>query len=247
MKGSVGRIFKNGNRAAAAIKLRWIIGERRDIIRRTVHRAGFGIGQNEAVEARKGEKRKMPFEYGFYELTLIFLFWGVVGWIIEAIDMRIEAGEFQNRGFLHMPLCPIYGIGMAAGSVVLNDVRNSYLILFVFGVIFCSVVEYIVGGILEKLFRSKWWDYSHMRYNIKGRVCLRNAVLFGFGAILVFHFVEPMVEKVILRIPTEVRMAVTVIFSIVFIIDLVASAKRAWAYRDIHEGDEPRLLFKAHR
>ena len=189
----------------------------------------------------------MPFEYGFYELTLIFLFWGVVGWIIEAIDMRIEAGEFQNRGFLHMPLCPIYGVGMAAGSVVLNDVRNSYLILFVFGVIFCSVVEYIVGGILEKLFRSKWWDYSHMRFNIKGRVCLRNAVLFGFGAIVVFRFVQPMVEMGIDQIPMELKGAITVIFSLVFAVDLAASARRAWAYRQKQEGDKPLLIFKAQR
>lgn len=189
----------------------------------------------------------MPFEYGLYELTLIFLFWGIAGWVIEAIDMRIEAGEFQNRGFLHMPLCPIYGMGMAAGSVALNNVKNSYLILFVFGVIFCSVVEYIVGGILEKLFHSKWWDYSHMRYNIKGRVCLRNAVLFGFGAIIVFHFVEPMVEKVIGLIPVNMRGAITVLFGIAFFIDLIASARRAWGYREIQEGDEPLLLFKAHR
>lgn len=189
----------------------------------------------------------MPFEYGLYELTLIFLFWGIVGWVIEAIDMRIEAGEFQNRGFLHMPLCPIYGVGMAAGSVVLHNVKNSYLILFVFGVVFCSLVEYVVGGILERLFHSKWWDYSHMRYNIKGRVCLRNAVLFGFGAIIVFHFVEPVVEKVISFIPVNVRGVITVIFGIAFVIDLIMSARRAWGYREIHEGDEPMLLFKAHR
>lgn len=190
----------------------------------------------------------MPFEYGFCELTLLFLFWGIVGWVIEGIDMRIEAGEFQNRGFLHMPLCPIYGIGMAAGSMVLSNLRNSYLTLFFFGVIFCSVVEYIVGGILEKLFHSKWWDYSHMRFNIKGRVCLRNAVLFGFGAIVVFRFVEPVVEGMILRIPTDIRMIVTVIFGIVFMIDLAASTKRAWAYRERRqESEEPVLLFKAHR
>lgn len=189
----------------------------------------------------------MLFNYGFYELTLIFLFWGIIGWLIEAVDMRIEAGEFQNRGFLHMPLCPIYGLGMAAGSMALSSVKDSYLILFVFGVVFCSVVEYIVGGILEKLFHSKWWDYSHMRYNIKGRVCLRNAVLFGFGAIAVFHYVEPMVENVIRWIPAHIRAAVSMVFWIVFTVDLVASAKRAWGYREIQEGDEPLLLFKAHR
>jgi len=198
---------------------------------------------------QRERKRKMPFgyEYGLYELFLIFLFWGIVGWIVEWIDMRIEAGEFQNRGFLHMPFCPIYGIGMAIGSVVLKNVENAYPVLFVFGMVFCSVVEYIVGGILEKLFRSKWWDYSHMRYNIKGRVCLRNAILFGFGAILVFGFVEPVVEQTILRIPVDIRIAITAVFGPIFIIDTAVSARRAWSYRKEQKAGELRLLFKAHR
>lgn len=191
----------------------------------------------------------MPFEfkYGFYELFLIFLFWGIAGWVVEWIDMRIEAGEFQNRGFLHMPFCPIYGVGMVIGAVVLSGVKNAYPLLFLFGVVFCSVTEYIVGGILEKLFRTKWWDYSHMRYNIKGRVCLRNAILFGFGAILVFGFVQPVVEKTIIGIPADVRIVITVIFGIAFCVDVVASARRAWTYRKNQEGGELRLLFKAHR
>lgn len=189
----------------------------------------------------------MPFEYGFYELFLIFLFWGVTGWLIEVVDMRIEAGEFQNRGFLYMPFCPIYGVGMAAASVGLSGFKHSYLILFAFGVIFCSVFEYIVGGILERLFHSKWWDYSHMRFNIKGRVCLRNAILFGFGAILVFRFAEPMVEAVIVRIPMNMRMLITLIFGAAFAVDLVLSARRAWTYRGRQDGDKPTLVFKAHR
>ena len=36
----------------------------------------------------------MPFEYGFYELFLTFFFWGFAGWLVECVDMRIEAGGF---------------------------------------------------------------------------------------------------------------------------------------------------------
>lgn len=193
------------------------------------------------------DNEEMPFTYGFYELFLIFIFWGIIGWLIEVVDMRIEAGEFQNRGFLHMPFCPMYGAGMAAASVSLSGVKNSYLILFAFGMIFCSLLEYIVGGIMEKLFHSKWWDYSHMRFNIKGRVCLRNAVLFGFASILVFRFVEPMVETVIIQIPMNVRVLITGIFGILFVIDMVISARRAWAYRKDYGNGELQLIFKAHR
>lgn len=189
----------------------------------------------------------MFFGYGFYELFLIFLFWGVVGWFIEVVDMRIEAGEFQNRGFLHMPFCPIYGVGMAFASALLSEVRDYYWLLFSFGVVFCSLYEYIVGGILEKLFHTKWWDYSHMRFNIKGRVCLRNALLFGFGSILVFHFVEPVVERVIASIPVHVGMTVIAVFGIALMLDIIFSARRAWSYRKRQSGDELFLRFKAHR
>ena len=86
-----------------------------------------------------------------------------------------------------------------------------------------------------------------MRFNIKGRVCLRNAILFGFGAILVFRVVEPVVETVIVSIPVSIRLLITVVFGAAFVIDLVLSARRAWAYRGKQEGDEPMLIFKAHR
>lgn len=186
--------------------------------------------------------------YGFCELFLIFMFWGVAGWLIEVVDMRIEAGEFQNRGFLqHMPFCPMYGLGMAFASVFLNGVKDSYLILFAFGMIFCSILEYIVGGILEKLFHSKWWDYSHMRFNIKGRVCLRNAVLFGLGAIIIFRFVEPMIEQIILWIPGNIKGLFITVFSVAFAVDFVVSAGRAWKDRQERKDDELRVIFKACR
>ena len=36
-----------------------------------------------------------------------------------------------------------------------------------------SVLEYITGYILEKVFHNKWWDYSDKPFNIKGYVCLK--------------------------------------------------------------------------
>lgn len=180
-------------------------------------------------------------------MFLIFIFWGVAGWLIEVVDMRIEAGEFQNRGFLYMPFCPIYGVGMAVASAGVSGMKNSYLALFVFGLVFCSALEYIVGGILETLFHSKWWDYSHMRFNVKGRVCLRNALLFGFGSIIVFSFVEPVVETIIAMLPAEAGLFIIVVFSAALALDVIFSAKRAWSYRKVQNGSEPMLIFKAHR
>lgn len=94
--------------------------------------------------------------YSLYELFLQFLFWGMAGWLVEVIDMKIEAGEFQNRGFLHVPLCPLYGIGMPTLSILLGDAKKSYIAIFIGGIVFCTAVEYFIGWLLEKLFNARW-------------------------------------------------------------------------------------------
>ena len=44
---------------------------------------------------------------------------------------------------------------------------------------------------MEVLFHARWWDYSHYKINLNGRVCLLNSVLFGFLGLGVIRFVYP--------------------------------------------------------
>lgn len=185
--------------------------------------------------------------YSLYELFLQFLFWGVAGWLVEVVDMKIEAGEFQNRGFLHVPLCPLYGIGMPVLCILLGDAKKSYLAIFIGGVVFCTVVEYLIGWLLEKLFNARWWDYSHMRFNFQGRICLRNAILFGFGAMLSLGVVQPVLEGTIHRIPGQIGMAVIAVVALALVIDAAASTIRALRYRREHRDGETLVIFKSHR
>jgi len=187
------------------------------------------------------------FGYDFYEIFFIFLFWGMIGWLIEVVDMRIEAGEFQNRGFLHVPLCPLYGIGMLFMCIFFRNARSSYLTLFLFGMIVGSLVEYFVGWFLETLFKAKWWDYSHMRFQIKGRVCLRNTILFGFGAIITIGFVQPVYENILHQIPASAGLAVSAFAALVLMIDTVASVFRALQYRKEDNSGNVFVIFKSHK
>ena len=185
--------------------------------------------------------------YSLYELFLQFLFWGIAGWLVEVIDMRIEAGEFQNRGFLHVPLCPLYGLGMPALCILLGDAKKSYLAIFIGGIVFCTAVEYLIGLLLEKLFNARWWDYSHMRFNFQGRICLRNEILFGFGALISLGFVQPVLEGTIHRIPTPMGTTLITVTALVLVVDIAASIFRALRYRREHHGGEAFVIFKSHR
>lgn len=184
--------------------------------------------------------------YSFYEMFLIFLFWGMIGWLIEVVDMKIEAGEFQNRGFLHIPLCPLYGIGMLVLSTLFKG-EKSYIVLFLCGMTICTVVEYLVGWLLEKFFHAKWWDYSHMRFQLKGRICLRNSLLFGFGTIFVIGVVQPRVEMAIQKIPMALGRALIFLAVLVLIVDVVASLRRALQYRKEYGGENLFVIFKSHK
>ena len=95
-----------------------------------------------------------------------FVIFSVMGWIYESAFCTIKTGKWQNRGFLYGPLCPIYGVGAASITFIVDEAEahglsepagwQIFLVAF-FGSI---VLEYVTSYVLEKLFHAYWWDYS---------------------------------------------------------------------------------------
>ena len=133
----------------------------------------------------------------FYVNFLYFITYSILGWVCEVIYCSIPQGRFVNRGFLNGPLCPIYGFGALLVIAVLTPYRGNILLVFVFGINFTSVLEYITSYLMEKIFHSKWWDYSNNKFNIKGRVCLLNSILFGILSVFVIFILHVQVERLI--------------------------------------------------
>ena len=125
------------------------------------------------------------------KLVISFALYSLLGWACESTYCSIPAKRFINRGFLNGPFCPVYGVGALLVIFLLRPFTQNLLVLFVFGVLVTSVLEYITGFLLEKLFHTTWWDYSKRKFNIKGRVCLRNSLLFGVLSVLLLHFINP--------------------------------------------------------
>lgn len=161
--------------------------------------------------------------YNLYQMFLIFCFWSFIGWGIEVVYMTIETGEFQNRGFLNMPFCPIYGFGVLAVVTFTRPIAGSPLLLFVLSAVVCTALELLVGIGLEKIFHNIWWDYSHERFNYKGYICLKVTLLWGMGCLIVVKIVHPIVEKIINAIPFKVGLGFIIIMSLLLIIDIVSS------------------------
>lgn len=129
-----------------------------------------------------------------------FLYWvvyGIVGWIMETIYCSVPEGKFVERGFLNGPIVPIYGFGAMIVLFFLEPFFNNPFLVFVFGFLLTSILEYITSYIMEKSFGMRWWDYSRYKFNIKGRVCLLNSTLFGLLCVILVEWVHPVVIKLV--------------------------------------------------
>lgn len=163
------------------------------------------------------------FEYSLYEMFHMFCIWSFIGWCIEVCYMTLETGEYQNRGFLNMPICPIYGFGVLMVVTFFRPLENTFLLLFAATSLLCTTFELLVGLGMEKLFNTRWWDYSHERFNFKGYICLKVSLLWGLGCVVVVRIVQPMIERLIDITPVKVGMVLLVIMSVLILIDVIAS------------------------
>ena len=132
-----------------------------------------------------------------------FIIYSFIGWLLESTYKSVNQGKFINSGFLHGPLCPIYGYGAMIMYLLLKDLTNNIFILFLFGLIVLSVFEYIVGLFLELVFKTKYWDYSKRKFNIHGRVCLLNSLYWGILGIVFMDVIHPLVMKLVGIIPKK--------------------------------------------
>jgi hypothetical protein len=124
-------------------------------------------------------------------LVLSFAFYGFCGWAWEStVCAMLNHGRFANSGFLLGPCCPIYGAGGIACWLLLRGIPDAPS-QFVAAALVCSVIEYSVGVLLEKTTGARFWDYSHLPFNLHGRICLYWACAFGLGALCICRLVEP--------------------------------------------------------
>lgn len=128
------------------------------------------------------------------------------------------------RGFLLSPICPIYGLSSLLLFFILANFKNSIFLLFILSLIICSFAEYFISVILEKLFNLRWWDYSKEKFNINGRVCLKNSIAFGILGVLVVKFITPFLLKFLFTLKNKTINFLTIFLIIILIIDLIISS-----------------------
>ena len=157
----------------------------------------------------------------FYELVWIFIIYAFIGWCTEVSYAALDTGKFVNRGFLNGPYCPIYGCGVVIVVAILTPLKENLLILFAGSFLLTSVLEYITGYILEKVFHNKWWDYSDKPFNIKGYVCLKFSIYWGLACTFIMDIIHPIIYAAIRFIPFVLGVVLLSIIMSVFAADCI--------------------------
>lgn len=158
----------------------------------------------------------------FKLLVLIFFTYSIIGWILEIINCYGWYRKIVNRGFLIGPYCPIYGCGAVLMTLIIPS-DNDLFSVFLKALTICSVLEYITSWLMEKLFKTRWWDYSSKKFNLNGRICLDTMILFGVGGVAIVKIVNPFILNIVNSIPTLALNITLILVSIVFIVDIVVS------------------------
>lgn len=187
---------------------------------------------NEEMEAIKALLLE---EYSLGQWILIFFACSFVGWCWEVSLYLVKERRFVNRGFLFGPILPIYGFG--ALFILLTCVpfkENTLAVAFV-GMAAASLLEYVTGYAMEKLFHMRYWDYSKRRLNLNGYICLMSAATWAVFSVALVQIVHPMAHPYICRILPVPAMILSVILIALLITDTVFSVRRALDLRKLLE------------
>ncbi len=171
--------------------------------------------------------------YTPYQWILFFFIYCFVGWIIESSIVSLEERKPVNRGFLRIPMLPLYGFGAIAILFSVLPVRGNPTLVYICGALSATLLEYITGFAMEIIFKVKYWDYSKYEYNLSGRICLMSSLFWGFLSLLLTFQLHAFTESLVLRLSQRSVIIIDCIIGAVFLADLIYSFKSAIDLKNI--------------
>ena len=161
------------------------------------------------------------------EFLWIFWSFSLLGWGLERLFAAVtRSPQRRRRCLLLLPLCPVYGLGMAAvlgwacpngiltgtgettmdpegGGTLPPSLRSGWP-LYLWGGLTATSVEYIYHWWGETFLSVSFWDYTGVFGNLRGRVCLPFSLAWGLLLFPAVYLVTPPVLALADRVPVGV-------------------------------------------
>ena len=168
-------------------------------------------------------------EYTLSQLFSLFFIYSLAGWLLDTAAATIFRREWINKGYLSLPLCPIYGVQAVAFTLFLSELKNRPFFLFLGGMILAAFFTLITAHILERLFHQKWWDYR--RFQFEGYLSLPAMASCGLGAVVCVRWGNPLFLRLISHIPEGILRILLMVLGVLLVLDFFGSSFMVWQMR----------------
>ena len=182
-------------------------------------------------------KRELAYTSSRY--FLIFIFISHLGWIWETLYTVALDGIIYDRGFLALPICPIYGSALLAQYFILGTVneprgllkfaQNQHAripIYFCMSVLIPTVFELFTGLFFTDIFNLRLWDYSDMNFNTGGYIALYISVMWGIMIFIFMNIAFPLIKRKVFDLPRKACVMIAIPTAIATAIDFVIQSAK---------------------
>ena len=167
------------------------------------------------------------YTYAWYHWLTFFYIYCFCGWIFESTYVSLKQHRFVNRGFLRLPMLPLYGTGAVMMLWVSLPVKDNLFLVYCSGVVAATLLEYVTGYVMERLFKVRYWDYSNQKFNLHGYICLTSSIAWGFLTIFMTEVIHKPIERFVLNLPPALEWCLLGVVSGCFVMDTIQSTREA--------------------
>lgn len=172
------------------------------------------------------------YTYSMSEWLLFFYIYCFAGWVFESTYVSICHRKLVNRGFLNGPMIPLYGFGAITVLFAALPFREFPVLVYLVGMIAATLLEYVVGVVMEAIFKVRYWDYSSNKFNLKGYICLSSSIAWGFLSVILIYGIHRPIENFVQRQSFFMVSTSAFLITVLFVADFMASLRTALDIRD---------------
>lgn len=159
----------------------------------------------------------------FAQYVIYFVIYSFCGWLHELWYDAVFHHKLHLRGFLSLPILPIYGLSSVAIIILVRPYATNPFLVFMAAALVVTAFEYITSVLLEKVFHISLWNYDDMPLNIKGRVSLFTSLGFGVLGLLLCYVLQPFFSSFIGQMNPQTVFVIGIILFAVVALDITHS------------------------
>lgn len=191
---------------------------------------GFGLLILLVMLHKFMQKKHKATNFLYLSISVITVVTFIYTTIIEYITPKIHhVSEYLSN----------YGIGLIITNLIvlviayyivkntkskkLKNLDLTVILVFLLIWIITTLIEYISHFVMDKCFHIMLWDYTKDFLNINARVNWDASRNFAIGGTVLLYTVQPLLEKMLKKIPKNRKIYITLIIGIPMLIDFIVN------------------------